>query len=96
MYATIRKYEAEQSAIDEIKQRVEHDFVPLISPIKGFLGYYWVDSEDGFASFSLFEDRAGAEESNRVAETWVKGVLSQFVRNQVEITSGEVLISEAR
>jgi hypothetical protein len=95
MYATIRKYEADQSSIPEIKRRVEHDFVPLLSRIKGFLGYYWVDSEDGFASFSLFEDKAGAAESNRVAQTWVKGILSQFVTSEVEITSGEVLISES-
>lgn len=94
MYATIRKYEADQSSILEIKRRVEHDFVPILSRIKGFLGYYWVDSEDGFASFSLFEDKAGAEESNRVAQTWVSGILSQFVTSEVEITSGEVLISE--
>ena len=96
MYATMRKYVADASAISEIKGRVEHDFVPLISRIKGFLGYYWVDSEDGFASFSLYEDKNGAEESNRVAETWVKDILRPFIRDEVEVTSGEVLISEGR
>lgn len=96
MYATIRKYEADFASISEIKRRVEHDFVPLISRIRGFLGYYWVDSEDGFASFSLYEDKTGAEESNRVAGSWVNDILRQFIKSEVEVTSGEVLISEDR
>lgn len=96
MYAAIRKYEADAASISEIKRRVEHDFVPLISRIKGFLAYYWVDSDDGFASFSLYEDKAGAEESNLVAESWVSDILRQFIKSEVEITSGEVLISEGR
>ena len=54
-------------------RHVREDFVPLISAVPGFMGYHFTDAGGGTAlSTSIFETKANAEESNRVAAEWVK------------------------
>jgi hypothetical protein len=72
MHASVRRYE-KVSNPREMKRHVNETFVPLISAVPGFVGYYFTDAGDGtMFSISLFQDRAGAEESNSVAAEWVK------------------------
>jgi hypothetical protein len=42
------------------------------------------------ASVSVFKDRAGAEESNRMAVEWVKENLQSLLPTSPETTAGEV------
>ena len=91
MYASIRRYKA--SSVDEAMGRVSEGFVPLISKGPGFIAYYVLDAGDGVvASISLFETQAGAEESNRLAATWVKENIAPLVSGPPEITAGEVKV----
>lgn len=47
--------------------------MPIIEGSPGFVAYFGVDHGDGdVATVSIFEDEAGAEESNRRAAGWVK------------------------
>ena len=41
---------------------------------------------------TVFQDRAGAEESNRVASTWLKDKLPTFATHTPEVTTGELQI----
>ena len=41
---------------------------------------------------TVCDDRAGAEESNRVASTWIKDKLPTFATRPPEVTMGEVWI----
>ncbi|MFI7128705.1 hypothetical protein ACIBQ1_23590 [Nonomuraea sp. NPDC050153] len=69
-------------------------FVPLIRPIPGFVAYYWVDAGDGvMVSTTVFEDRAGAEESTRRAADFVREGLASVLPNPPQVTSGEVVAS---
>lgn len=53
--------------------------------------YRRVDSGDGtLASISDFEDRAGAEKSNKLAEHWVGRSLSSALPTSPETIVGEV------
>jgi hypothetical protein len=55
--------------------------VPLISETPGFDAYYLVNAGNGvIVSISYFTDRAGAEESTRVAAQWVGLNLVELVR----------------
>jgi hypothetical protein len=107
MYAALRRYEGVTDAGDGWS-RVSGSFMPLISKLPGLVAYYWIDAGDGvMASMSLFEDRAGAEESVKVAAEWIrkdtdlmsksgqvlrKGAASLFP-NPPQVTVGEVVDS---
>ena len=57
----------------------------------GFVAYYLVDAgEDIGATVSVFQDQAGAEESNRMAADWVRQHIASLVASAPEITAGEV------
>ena len=64
---------------------------------KGFQAYYLLDTWDGgFATISVFEDRAGAEESTRAAAKWVAENIADWTPNPPTIIQGDVAISLAR
>ena len=96
MYATIRRYEGVSNPT-EAAQRVNEGFVPLISQIPGFVAYYWVDAGGGvMISTSVFQDQAGAEESNRRAADYVRQNLVSVLPNPPQVTAGEVVAYKAQ
>jgi len=96
MYATVRRYEGVTDP-KEAGRRVQDGFVPLISQVPGFVAYYWVDAGGGvMVSTSVFEDRAGAEESNRRAADWVRQSIASLLPNPPQITAGEVVAHKAK
>ena len=90
LFITVRRYERVPDP-RVAAQEVQETFVPLISEIPGFVAYYWADAGDGtMISVSVFEDRAGAEESNLRAAEWVRehpGVLP----SATQVTAGDVV-----
>ncbi|WP_214321238.1 hypothetical protein [Nonomuraea sediminis] len=93
MYATVRRYEGVTDPA-EAGRRVSEGFVPLISQVPGFVAYYWVDAGDGvMLSTSVYEDRAGAEESTRRAADFVRDQLASLLPNPPQVTAGEVVAS---
>ncbi len=96
MYVSVRRYEMHPLAVDELMQRVEEGFAPIISKAPGFIAYLALDAGDGVvASVSMFADQAGAEESNRLAADYVRANLASLVPNPPEITAGEVKVHKA-
>jgi hypothetical protein len=95
MFATVRRYEGVTDP-KEAGRRVSEGFVPLISQVPGFVAYYWVDAGGGvMVSISVFQDRAGAEESNRRAAEFVRERLAPLLPNPPQITAGEVVAQKA-
>ncbi|MFD5656305.1 hypothetical protein [Streptomyces hirsutus] len=93
MYAAIRRYEGvtDPAAAGRL---VNEGFVPLMRQVSGFVAYYWVDAGDGvMVSTSVFQDRAGAEESVSKAADFVRDNLASLLPNPPQVTSGEVLAS---
>lgn len=90
MYLSVRQYEKVPNT-QELARHVREDFMPLITAVSGFVGYYFTDAGGGTAlSTSIFENKSNAEESNKVAADWVKthpGVLPTATR----VTTGEVI-----
>ena len=94
MHATIRRYKMGSGTAAELAERVEEGFVPIVSGVAGFQGYYVIDGGDGVvASISVFDDHSGVEESDRLAADWVKESLAEFQLSAPEVTEGEVLVS---
>jgi hypothetical protein len=93
VYATIRRYEGVSDAA-EAGRRVREEFVPIIHAVPGFLAYYWVDAGNGvMISASVFEDRVGAEESNRQAADWIREHGTALLPSPPQVTAGEVVAS---
>ena len=93
MYISIRRYKTSPSAASELPQKVNQGFLPIISKTPGFVAYYMVDAgNDVVASVSIFEDKAGAEKSNKMAEEWVKENIASLVSGSPEITAGAVTV----
>jgi hypothetical protein len=95
MYTSIRRYKIALNVIDDVTQQVQSGFLPLISRMPGFVEYYWVNAGNGFmVSVSVFQDRASAEESTRMAADYVRQFLSALVRNPPDVTEGEIVIHQ--
>ena len=97
MYASVRRYETDPGSVDELMRRVEEGFVPIISKAPGFVAYYALDAGDGVVdSINIFEDQAGAEESDRRAADWVKENVASLLPNPPEATAGDVRVHKAK
>jgi hypothetical protein len=73
MFAVIRHYHFDSKNSAEIDRQVRENFVTLIKKARGFVRYYWLDTGKGEgASISVFQDKAGAEESVRLAVDYTR------------------------
>jgi hypothetical protein len=86
MHTAIRQYQVDPGSVDEITRGVNEGLLPLIKDVSGFQAYYALDAGGGrIASVSVFEDRAGAEESSRVAADWIRQNMASLFPNPPEV-----------
>jgi hypothetical protein len=91
MFAVVRHYHFDKKNSAEIDRLVREEFVPLIKKAKGFVRYYWLDTGNGEgASFGVFKDKAGADESVRLAADFVKTKMSKYVVQKPEVIEGPI------
>jgi hypothetical protein len=91
-YAVVRRYRFDPNASEEISRRVRDAFVYLLEKTPGFISYYWLDTGDGEGvSLSVFRDKAGAEESVRIAANFVEQHLASLL-GKPEIIQGEIRV----
>lgn len=90
MYMVIRKYKFEGNT-QEISNKINEGFIPLINKIKGFVDYYSIFTDNNsLITVSVFQNAKGADESVKVAADFVTKNLSQYFPQKPEIFSGEV------
>ncbi len=94
MYTAIRRYTAtDSSVLDEIVQRVENEFVPMMRESDGFVAYsLFLTGGTGLVTISVFEDQAGAEASTAQARDWVNANLAHFFHGSPQVDAGEVRV----
>jgi hypothetical protein len=91
MYAAVRHYHFKKEDSEKIDKLVQEGFVPLLKAAKGFVRYYWLDTGEGEgAPMSVFEDKAGADESIHLAAEFVKAHLSELLKQKPEVIEGPV------
>jgi hypothetical protein len=96
MHAATRIYQVDPGSVDEFRRGVNEGFLPIIKDVYGFQAYYAIDAGGGrMATVSVFEDRAGAEESTRMAADWIRQNMASLVPNPPEVLEGEVFANEA-
>src|SRR4028119_1101362 len=96
MHAAIRIYQVDPGSVDEVRRGVNEGLLPIIKEVYGFRAYYAIDAGGGrMASVSVFEDRAGAEESTRIAADWIRQNRASWGPNPPEGLQGEVVVHDA-
>ena len=94
MHATIRRYDGvDQNRTVELTGKVNESLVPKLRKLQGFKGYYLIEAGDGImSSLGLFETPEQADESTKVAASWVREEnLQTAFPNPPKITSGKVV-----
>jgi hypothetical protein len=94
MFATVRRYEGiDASKKAELTKKVNENLIPKLSKLPGFDGYFLIEAGNGvMTSVDLFDTSAHADESTRVASSWVRDEkLESALPNSPMVTVGEVI-----
>src|SRR3954468_17011839 len=97
MHAIIRKYTASPDVMDEARPKLAH-LEETMRQTPGFVGYYFLETDDGLTTITITEDETGAQESMGRAANWVQQHLPQTrgSMSAPEVTTGRALISATR
>jgi len=91
MYAAVRHYHFKKEDSEKIDKIIQEGFVPLLKKAQVFVKYYWLDTGEGEgASLSVFNDKAGADESIQLAAGFVKEHMSALLTQKPEVIEGPV------
>ena len=72
MHAVIRSYSGKGAKeLFDVLEKNKADVEKLIRGVKGFVSYSLVRTADGGFSLSVCQDKAGTDESIRVARDWI-------------------------
>jgi hypothetical protein len=84
MYAAIRQGKAKAGMAEELARRIKEGAIPIISYVSGFRAYYVIYApDDTVTAISIFNDYAGAEESNRRGLAWIEQNLTPLLTGPV-------------
>ena len=73
MYASIRQGKAKAGQADELARKIKEEALHIISAVPGFRAYYVIYApDDTVTAISIFDDYAGAVESNNRLLPWIK------------------------
>jgi hypothetical protein len=99
MNCTIRRYESiDQSRKSELVKKIDESLLPTLSELPGFNGYSVVDAGDGvMTSIGFFDTSAQADESTRIAASWLREQkLDSVLSTEPKITSGDLVVHKTR
>jgi hypothetical protein len=93
MYAAIRQGKAKTGMAEELARRIKEGAIPIISDVEGFMGYYVVYApDDTVTAISIFNNFAGAEESNKRAVAWIEQSLAPLLTGPATAVAGPVIV----
>src|SRR5205809_7535587 len=96
MHATIGRYEGiDKAGTEELTKKVGETFLPRVSKLDGFRGFYLIETSDGvMSSIGFFDTMAQADESTRLSATWVRDEKLDTALPPPKVTSGEVIVKK--
>jgi hypothetical protein len=93
MYAAIRQGKAKAGRAEELTRKIKEEAIPIISEVPGFRAYYVIYApDDTVTAISVFDDYAGAEESNRRGLAWSEQSLASLLTLPVAAAAGPVIV----
>jgi hypothetical protein len=93
MHAVIRTYSgpAAKKLFDLLEER-KREVESIIRPVKGFVSYSLLRTADGGASVTVCQDKAGTDESLRVARDWIQKNASSINASAPAVSEGSVIL----
>lgn len=90
----LRQLNADLS-VEEVMSTIRNDFVPLIQAIPGFVSYIGIadPASPRTAFVGVYADKAGADESNRVAAEWLEENGYDWFEGDPDIAEGVIDIA---
>jgi hypothetical protein len=93
MYAAIRQGKAKAGMAEELADRIKEGAIPIISSVPGFRAYYVVYApDDTVTAISIFDNHAGAEESNKRGLAWIEQNLGPLLAGPATAVAGPVIV----
>jgi hypothetical protein len=93
MYAAIRQGKAKAGRAEVLANRIKEGAIPIVSDVPGFRAYYVIYApDDTVTAISIFDDFAGAEESNRRGLAWSEQNLAPLLEGQATAVAGPVIV----
>ena len=94
MHATIRRWNGASTLINAMETRLP-EVQTLISGTPGFVSYHAVRSGDSLVTITVCQDKAGTDESTRLAAQWVRENLpaEAIAGLTPEISDGDAFIN---
>ena len=93
MHAVIRTFSGAgaKKLLDLLEER-KKDIEALIRPVKGFVSYVLIRSADGGASMTVCQDKAGTDESVRIAGDWIRQNAAGIGASAPTVVEGSVVL----
>jgi hypothetical protein len=92
MYAVVRRYD-NASALGTALLEHQQEVIDLISSVPGFVTYYAIHEDGALATVTVCQDKAGTDESTRLAAEWVRTNLPDASGTPPEVTEGAIVIA---
>ena len=93
MYAAISQAKAKPGHAEELARVIKEGAIPIISDVPGFMAYYVVYApDDTVTAISIFDNAAGAEDSNRRGMAWIQENLTPLMAGSATAVAGPVIV----
>ena len=93
MHAVVRNYSGAgaKQLVDLLEQR-KADVEANLRKVPGLVSYTLLRTGDGGMSVTVCKDKAGADESLKVAREWIKNNAATIQANPPAVTEGSVIV----
>src|ERR1700704_2699511 len=93
MYAANRQGKAKTDMAEELARRIKEGAIPIISDVPGFRAYYVIYApDDTVTAISIFDNFAGAQESNKRGLAWIEENLAPLMLGSATAVAGPVIV----
>ena len=93
MHAVVRTYSgAGAKQLFDLLEARKAEVQATLQKVSGLVSYTLLRSGDGGVSVTVCADKAGADESLKVAREWIQKNASNIPANAPVVTAGEVIV----
>ena len=94
MHAVVRVYSGSgaKKLFGMLEERIG-EVKSLIRAVPGFVGYTLIRTDDGGATVTVCQDKAGTDESMRVAREWIQDNASDLDTSPPAVSEGPALLN---
>ena len=94
MHAVVRSYSgAGAKALFDLLEQRKSEVEELIGGINGLVAYTLVRTDDGGVTVTVCQDKAGADESLRIAREWIQANAADLGTSPPAVSEGPVVLN---